>query len=395
MTEVNLHVENKNHLRWRWFGACAFVAASIAAIWLLPEALVNWSTRAIVDPLKPLSSAEFVKAVTDARQGVLFSVGGCIAIFTLLISLSKHNLDRRSQELDRERQELDRDANRTNRYTEAVKQLGAESSPSIRLGGIYALERIAQDSPRDRQTILDVLCAFARERSSVAKMVGANAVLVTDVAAAVTVFGRRKFLDSNQVSFDLSRTYLGGIRLSNACLAYTNFGFSNLAEAQLDHANLTRVTLLNANLVRANLFSASLRSANLIRANFTLAGLSAADLSQADLSEGILDMAHLGDAKLPQATLSMATLKGATLTGADMTEASLNGADLTGARLNGAILVGADLSNANFMKANLAGAVLEGAIVRDDLGLVKLVTHDYLESVGAQGLDTVRGLPVK
>lgn len=395
MTEKNLLGENKKHLGWWWFWASVFVSASIVAIWLLPEALVGWSTRGIVAPLEPLSSAEFVKAVTDARQGVLFSVGGCIAIFTLLISLSKHNLDRQSQELDRERQGLDRDANRTSRYTEAVKQLGTESSPSIRLGGIYALERIAQDSPRDRQTVLDVLCAFARERSSVAKMVGADALIETDVAAAVTVFGRRKFLTNNQVLFDLSSTYLARAQLSSANLAHTNFGFSNLGEAQLDRAGLDQANLLNANLVSANLYGATLRSADLIRANLTRANLGTADLSHADFSEAILDIAHLGKSKLLQATLSMATMKGANLTGADLTGATLHGVDLTGAYLRGAILVGVDLGDAILMRANLAEANLEGAFLADVFGDEALATYDYLESVGALGLDTVRGLPDK
>lgn len=49
----------------------------------------------------------------------------------------------------------------TDLYTKAVEQLGSEKAP-VRLGGLYALERLAQDNPRQRQTIVNVLCAYLR-----------------------------------------------------------------------------------------------------------------------------------------------------------------------------------------------------------------------------------------
>lgn len=49
----------------------------------------------------------------------------------------------------------------TELYTRAVDQLGAEKAP-VRLGGLHALERLAQDNPTQRQTIVDVICAYLR-----------------------------------------------------------------------------------------------------------------------------------------------------------------------------------------------------------------------------------------
>ncbi|MGK5559274.1 hypothetical protein ACSNOI_47525, partial [Actinomadura kijaniata] len=51
----------------------------------------------------------------------------------------------------------------TERYTKAVEQLGA-GGREVRTGAVYALERVARDSLRDRAAIIDVLAAFARER---------------------------------------------------------------------------------------------------------------------------------------------------------------------------------------------------------------------------------------
>jgi hypothetical protein len=44
----------------------------------------------------------------------------------------------------------------TDRYSKAVEQLG-DDKLDVRLGGIYALERIAIDSRRDHPTIVAVL----------------------------------------------------------------------------------------------------------------------------------------------------------------------------------------------------------------------------------------------
>jgi hypothetical protein len=49
----------------------------------------------------------------------------------------------------------------TDLYTKAVEQLGSEKAP-VRLGGLYALERLAQDTPSQRQTIVNVVCAYLR-----------------------------------------------------------------------------------------------------------------------------------------------------------------------------------------------------------------------------------------
>jgi uncharacterized protein YjbI with pentapeptide repeats len=49
----------------------------------------------------------------------------------------------------------------TDLYTKSADQLGSEKAP-VRLAGMYALERLAQDNPGQRQTIANVLCAYLR-----------------------------------------------------------------------------------------------------------------------------------------------------------------------------------------------------------------------------------------
>ncbi|GLW90787.1 hypothetical protein Aglo03_16030 [Actinokineospora globicatena] len=49
----------------------------------------------------------------------------------------------------------------TDLYTKAADQLGSDKAP-VRMAGLYALERLAQDNPGHRQTVVNVYCAYLR-----------------------------------------------------------------------------------------------------------------------------------------------------------------------------------------------------------------------------------------
>ena len=57
----------------------------------------------------------------------------------------------------------------TDRFTKAIEQLGKldgeRPNIEVRLGAIYALERIAIDSPRDQWTIMEILTAYVRQNA--------------------------------------------------------------------------------------------------------------------------------------------------------------------------------------------------------------------------------------
>jgi hypothetical protein len=80
---------------------------------------------------------------------------------------TEETLEHQRQTLEHQRevaQATERDAaeqRTTELYTRAVDQLGAEKAP-VRLGGLHALERLAQNNPTQRQTIVDVICAYLR-----------------------------------------------------------------------------------------------------------------------------------------------------------------------------------------------------------------------------------------
>jgi hypothetical protein len=60
--------------------------------------------------------------------------------------------------------EADRQRRITESYSKAVEQLSSDKIEQ-RLGGIYTLERISQESRKDYWTIMETLTAFVRERA--------------------------------------------------------------------------------------------------------------------------------------------------------------------------------------------------------------------------------------
>jgi uncharacterized protein YjbI with pentapeptide repeats len=260
----------------------------------------------------------------------------------------------------------------TDRYTKAVDQLGQQGLDrlQIRLGGIYALERLASDSPRDQPTIIEVLSAFVRTNSPVEKD-GKNpcpfseflwsSLPPSDVQAALTVLGRRNPTHDNKTRIDLSRTCLNFADLSSADLAGADLDYSDLVGADLTGANLTRADLSSSNLKSARLDAAHLAEAHLVSANLTGAGLTGVDLTSAGLLDANLSWAHATRAHIADADLTKADLSHSDLVGVDLTDANLLGAglfvaNLTGANLTGANLTRADLNSSNLSSANLSNA---------------------------------------
>ena len=263
------------------------------------------------------------------------------------------------------------------RYARAAGQLGS-GKVDVRLGGIYALERVAYDSPQHHPAVMDVLAAFVREHSHARRSPLARhkqparhpgRTTRPDVQAAITVIGRRGARHDCQL-INLDHADLAGVNLTRANLAYANLAYTNLARADLTGADLTGADLTGAglkgaDLTGAHLTGAILRGVDLTRANLTRANLATEGLfgraARAGLLGADLTYANLTGANLKGANLSGANLPAADLTGADLTGAIFKDADLTRAKLTRANLTREDLTGAGLFRANLPGADLTGA----------------------------------
>jgi len=202
--------------------------------------------------------------------------------------------------------ELNEQGQVTDRYTKAIEQLGSDKL-DVRIGGIYALERIARDSPRDHHTITEVLAAFIRDHSHEQWPPAEDAAeppartTRPDVLAAATVIGRRSSEMEEQLNLDGAN--LGGADLTDAFLGAADLTGADLTGADLTRAILTGANLTGANLTRAHLASANLTDANLASANLTGANLNSADLMGVDFHSTDLTDTDLTNARWPSAAV--------------------------------------------------------------------------------------------
>ena len=205
------------------------------------------------------------------------------------------------------------------RYQKGAEMLGSEVL-SVRLGGIYALQRLAEDHPGQYHVqIMGLFCAFVRHST---KDKGDNAIseghrIREDVQAVMAAIRIRsddgiKLEKKEKLELDLSGANLSGANLSNAnlnganlsgtVLLKANLSGVKLFEADLTTADLTRADLTGAKLVTANLGNAILIRANLLDANLFLSILLNTDLTRANLSGTNLSHAiGLTQAQLDQA----------------------------------------------------------------------------------------------
>ena len=220
---------------------------------------------------------------------------------------------------------VNRDGQITERFTRAIDQVGSDN-PDVRIGGIYALERIARNSPQDRNTIQYILGAFIRNHAAwpvgapdgpqhptatVDEQLPWMRVRAPDIQAAMGVLGRRAPTRDEQVIYlsrvDLRSLAIRGSRLAGAKFRYANLARAVLAGARLDHADLTAADLRQAFLERAHLTDAILSRAHLQGANLRHANLSRADLRGANLTNAVLDSAELTGAQADPSTVWPAT----------------------------------------------------------------------------------------
>jgi hypothetical protein len=145
-----------------------------------------------------------------------------LALGGLLITQMERRNSARAQERDRERLEVDRQQTQqrleldreraeqerrltqegqiTDRFTRAIDQLGATDVEGhrileLRMGAIYALERISRESPKDYGPITEILTAYVREYAPLPPhgdwTPEGPKVPAADIQAILTVLGRR------------------------------------------------------------------------------------------------------------------------------------------------------------------------------------------------------------
>ena len=211
----------------------------------------------------------------------------------------------------------------TENFTRAIDQLGKDKL-EIRLGAIYALERIANSSIKDHWPIMEILTGYVREnapwppRPSIPKKRDTG----SELSEQVPVSGENPG-DSPIVENGEGQKPPADIQAILTVLTRRNVEY----ERELQELDLSNTDLRSANLEQVDLQNAQLFSSNLKHANLYSAKLCKANFFGANLEEAILWFANLRGATLNDANLQKAFFGDANLDGADLGGANLEGAE--------------------------------------------------------------------
>jgi len=212
----------------------------------------------------------------------------------------------------------------------------------VRLGAIYALERIAQDSERDHWPIMETLTAYVRnnadtpmgrdkfvesmeedKRKAAIGSLGLDPSYWVkklpsprvDIQAAIRVIGRRA---QTRIAYerDESRNYQLDVRKSNlqkADLAAMNFDY-----ARFEHATLEGADFSVSSLVYAKFMWSKLNNASFAQADGEHAFFDEADLETASFTQGHFPFSSFIGANLRRGALRDSYLEQANFEGADL-----------------------------------------------------------------------------
>ena len=293
-------------------GACCLLALLIVGLFLAPRLLYPPLTGAdlgaIADPVTRIQLQQAQDQLqNNVRSVLLQATAGLLVVLGAMATWRQVHVNREGQI--------------TERLTRAVDHIGSENA-DVRIGGIYALERIGSNSPSDRRTVQFILGAFVRNHAPwhAGTPDGPEHPTATldqrlslrmrapDIQVAVAVLARRhpspdsREADPYSGRLYLSRVDLRGLEINRGRLVKSYFQYSNLARAALRGTRLDRSVLTSADLrecqlegasfVDADLSHAYLAGANLRGADLRRAKLFGADFSHADLTDAVLDDAQ-------------------------------------------------------------------------------------------------------
>lgn len=250
---------------------------------------------------------DILKLQNDLRTILVQAVGGAALLVGLLFTWRNLKI---TQETAERNLKTTLEGQITERFTQAVELLGS-ADPAMRLGGIYALERIAKDSKRDYWPIMEILTAYLRDKARISidkvnEPVPDTVVEMRkeinkpspDIQAILSVLARRprEYETGGErlelTSTDLRRSNLRGAHLENtellgAHLAWSFLNGAHLEGAELYQANLQQALLEDANFEGADLSEAHLEKTSLVRVNLKGTTLHYTNLRGADLSSAI------------------------------------------------------------------------------------------------------------
>ena len=151
-----------SHWKWAlWLAVAISVGGVIYLLgWYVPDVLVRHKTDPSVESAW-ISGVATLLGVGATAAVAIFAFWYARSTNQATIEAAKDNLEDQREQLDKTLAEQ-RTRTLNERFATAADRLGSDRRSAVRLAGVYAMAGLADDWPENRQTCVDVLCAYLR-----------------------------------------------------------------------------------------------------------------------------------------------------------------------------------------------------------------------------------------
>ncbi len=259
-----------------WFlplglAVCALLA--LAIIWKVPQ----WQ----VGRVRRLDTKERFDRVNEARKTLATILGGIVLLAGFFGTWQNIKVAQDAASTSQRALAVSQEGQITDRFGKAIEQLGAvdlsgKKKLEVRLGGIYALEGIANESKELHWPIMEVLCTYVRlnaprkphESNQKNQASIGSSHPDADIQAILTVLGRRDRKNEKPTQrLDVTNADIRGADLDGANFSGADLALADLSGANLVGANFGGAVLYETHLKYVGLYGTNLDAANLMRAD--------------------------------------------------------------------------------------------------------------------------------
>lgn len=209
-------------------------------------------------------------------------------------------------------------------FNDAILHIGNKES-QVRLGGIFSLHKLTNESSGYTETIIQILSTYIRQHCNDS----INGYLSEEIQAAIDVITKNEKISSEKISF---------FNFNDIILNKYNFNNSELSESKLYNSEFIDVQFVEANFEKAKAYTTTFYNCN-----FYCANLKSADFTGAVFYESHLAYTDLSNVFASKSDFIEVNLENANLSGGDFSESKFHDSNLRGTVLYSTNLCGANL----------------------------------------------------
>jgi len=263
------------------------------------------------------------------------------------LNISKQNFEHLQKQFEEEKL-AEHAAQISERFSRAIQQVSNKESLVVRVGGIYSLESVANDSKEVSWHIYKLLVTYLRQLIATTTKTSPEVQLILDI------LGRRSDRYVGQGIGDyinLSDLNLSGYKLKG------DFSYISFKCCGMDNCEFSG-KFSYANFSQANMCKITFKTQDALEVNF----------QNCNLTEAVFDVSFCESCYFNDGDLRQVSFKGANLKGSDM---------------SGTNSINSDLRNANLQGVNFKKSVFDGADFRRAKNITKSQINKMKSHEGA------------